>query len=554
MNKQNQNESSVNLFDYNSWKAGFILAVLRFACVLGIGLIAISLPNATRSDIILFSVLYFILIVLTFSPLPYPVRAGTLILIVYAIGINSILAWGPWLDGSLFFIAFIILSALLFEGKMDWFALLLSMATFTTIGILQINGVLIITAENLPAITPLDWAAYGINLLLIGGVLIAAINRFKQAFHQVILQTQTMFQTLSTERELLEIKIKERTEELELKTFQLKSATEVASSISEIQDTAALLDLAVKLIAEKFNFRHVGIFLLDERRRIAHLQASSSETGKQQIGYGQRIESDQRNLFYRAVQSNRAVVTSEMEEIRFAQQMPSSEAAVRVVIPMTVRRNSIGILDIQSDRSAMLNSQDTEILKTLADLIGVSLDNSRLMSETRSLIQQLEKNTSFQTRKTWGKFTSKQQPSYQYTPAGVRPIFNPSKEDAGEVLVVPLTLYGQTIGKIKLKRTGEITNWTEREKLLIGKIADQVALALENSRLVDEAQKNSLRDQMIANISARIRETLDMESVIRTATTELRRLFDLKETEIIVGPIRPESTQSANNTISLRLK
>lgn len=548
------NHEALSSFDYNGWKAGFILSVLRIACVLGIGLIAVSLPNATPSDLILFGVLYFILLALTFFPIPYQVRAGMLTLMLYAIGLNSILAWGPWLDGSLFFVAFIVMSALLFESRLDFFALGLSVATFAAVGILQVNGTLIITAENMPAITPFDWIAYGINLFMIGGILVIAVQRFKQAFIQVIQQAQMIFQTLASERSQLEFRIKERTEELELRTSQLRSATEVVSSIAEIQETAMLLDQAVKLIAEKFNFRNVSIFLLDERRKIAHLQAASSEAGKAQNGYGQRIESEQRNIFHRALEANHAVVTADLDEIRFAQENPPAEATSRIVVPMIVRKNAVGILDIHSDQAAVLKSEDAEILKTLADLIAVSLDNSRLLSETRNLIQQLEKNTSFQARKTWSKFTSKQRPSYQYTPAGVRPVFTPAREEGGESLTIPLSLYGQVIGSIKLRRKGEMAEWSEREKLLVGKIADQVALALENSRLVDEAQKNSLRDQMIANISARIRETLEMESVIRTATTELRRLFDLKETEIIVGPVRNETSQTGTNPISLRLK
>ncbi len=40
---------------------------------------------------------------------------------------------------------------------------------------------------------------------------------------------------------------------------------------------------------------------------------------------------------------------------------------------------------------------------------------------------------------------------------------------------------------------------------------------------------------MIANVSTRVRETLDIESVVRTAATELRRAFDLKEAEVLIG-------------------
>ncbi len=112
---------------------------------------------------------------------------------------------------------------------------------------------------------------------------------------------------------------------------------------------------------------------------------------------------------------------------------------------------------------------------------------------------------------------------------------------------MPLILHGQRIGTIKLLRKGSNSTWSEREQNLIEKIADQVALALENSRLVEEAQRAAQRDKMIANVSSRVRETLDIESVVRTAATELRRVFDLKEAEITIGTTPAPSSSSKKN-------
>jgi GAF domain-containing protein len=194
------------------------------------------------------------------------------------------------------------------------------------------------------------------------------------------------------------------------------------------------------------------------------------------------------------------------------------------------------------------------VLQTLADLVAISIDNVRLINETQNLVNQLEVNTSIQTHETWTKFTSRHKPAYQYTPAGVRPLFANNKQDNQDGLRVPLMLHGQNIGNIILKRKGATNTWSERERILVDKVANQVALALENSRLVDETQKNAMRDQVIANISARVRETLDIESVLRTATTELRRVFDLKEAEISIGAPQAESTPAKKHTSSLRLK
>jgi GAF domain-containing protein len=225
-----------------------------------------------------------------------------------------------------------------------------------------------------------------------------------------------------------------------------------------------------------------------------------------------------------------------------------------MLLPLTVRNNVIGILDLHSDQSQSFNTQDSEVLQTLADLVAISIDNTRLINETKNLVQQLETNTSVQTREIWTKFTSRHKPAYQYTPAGVRPLFVNNKQDNQDGLRVPLILHGENIGNILLKRKGSSTAWSERERVLVEKVATQVALALENSRLVDETQKNAVRDQVIANISARVRETLDIESVLRTATTELRRAFDLKEAEITIGTPQLENTPIRKNTSSLKFK
>jgi len=341
---------------------------------------------------------------------------------------------------------------------------------------------------------------------------------------------------------------------LEAQTTQLRISTNVARTVAEIQDISELIETVTNLITEKFGYYHVGLYILDEQKKTAFLQAASSATGKQLIGQGFRVESDRRNALSKVVEQNSTYITSDIEDPNFVRDVNFPLTRSRMILPLTVRGNVIGVLDIHSDQPKTFDAQDAEILQTLSDLVAISFDNVRLINETKSLVDQLEINTSFQTHRTWSKLTTRQKPAYQYTPAGVRPLFSTEKDDVTEALRIPLILYGQTIGTIKLKRKGGISEWSDRERVLVEKIADQVALALENSRLVDEAQKSALRDQMIANISSRVRETLDVESVIRTATTELRRVFDLKEAEINIGSPQTEAVPARKNTGSLRLK
>ena len=540
-------------FDYKGWREQFISTVLRIACVLGVALLVISFPTATTTNRILFIGLFTLLLAITVFQVPYSIRAFGLLIMVFTIGTNSILAWGPWLDGSIFFIAFIVLSALLFDQRVDIFALLISILTFVLIAALQQLGFYQLRAPNVPVTTFIDWAIYIIDFSIVSTVVTFAIGQFKEAFTRVIQEIQSAFSALATERTQLEDRVRERTEELDARALQLRSSATVARTIAEMQDISELMDAITKLTSDQFGYYHVGLYLLDDRKKIAFLQAASSAVGKELVGQGFRVEPDRSNIINLVVEQKRPYITLDVG-VNFIRDINFPLTRSRMMLPLTVRGNVIGVLDVHSDQLQSFNTQDAEILQTLADLVAISIDNVRLINETRSLAFQLETTTSLQTRETWRKFTSRHKPAYQYTPAGVRPLFSRNKPENEDGLRIPLTLHGQNIGGIVLKRKGVTATWSERERILVEKVAEQVALALENSRLVDETQKNAMRNQIIANISTRVRETLDVESVIRTATTELRRVFDLKEAEVSIGAPQSESTPIKKHTSSLRLK
>ncbi len=540
----NRDDLLISKFSYTDWRERFILTILRIACFFAVPLIVLSFPTAAISDRFLFIGSYIGLVVVTLLPIPYFIRAYTLLLMLFAVGVNAILAWGPWADGNVFLLACILLSALLLDRRADIAILIVSAIFAITISILQQAGIYQFSASTVPTTTLADWFTYCTDFIIIGTVLVTALNLFKDAFDRVVNDMQSAFNALAAERSQLEVKVQERTEDLETRTAQLRAASTVAKIMAEIQNISELLDSVTQLTSEKFGYYHTGLYILDEYKKIAFLQSASSTAGKKIIGQGFRVEPNKRNPISLAVSQNRHVISSDSDGINFMRDENFPLTRSRMILPLAVRGNILGLLDLHSDRPQAFSIQDAEILQTLADLVAISFDNARLINETKSLLSQLEINTSIQTERTWRKLTSRQKPAYQYTPAGVRPIFlNNKKDDEGDGLKVSLVLHGQKIGTVKLTRKGNAAQWSERERILVEKIADQVALALENSRLVDEAQKSSMRDQLIANISTRVRETLDIESVVRTAATELRRAFDLKEAEILIGTSQPEIKQ-----------
>jgi GAF domain-containing protein len=551
----NQDKVLSAAFNYQGWREQFILTVLRIACVLGSVLLVASYEPATSIERVVFISLFVVLVAITIFRVPYRLRVLTLLGINFAIGTYTILNWGVWSDGSLFLLVTVVLSSLLFSRRIDIIVLGANIIVISIVATLQQLEIFSLTNARAPETILEDWAIFIIDFSIAGVLIVVAIGQFKDEFTRIIQEMQNTFKTLTAERTQLEDRVQERTGELEIQTTQLRTSTSIARVVAEIQNINELMETVTRLISDQFEYYHVGLYILDDHKKTAFLQAASSATGKQLIGQGFRVEPDRRNALNIVVEQNRPYISSDIDNINFIRDTNFPITRSRMTLPLSVRGDVIGVLDIHSDQPQTFTTQDAEILQTLSDLVAISFDNVRLLNETKNLVNQLEINTSFQTHETWSKLTSRRRSAYQYTPAGVRPVFSTDdKKDSSDGLRIPLILYGQNIGTIKLKRKGDTMEWSERERGLVEKIADQVALALENSRLVDEAQKSALRDQMIANISNRVRETLDVESVVRTAATELRRVFDLKEAEISIGSPQAEAAPIRKNTGSLRLK
>ena len=60
-------------------------------------------------------------------------------------------------------------------------------------------------------------------------------------------------------------------------------------------------------------------------------------------------------------------------------------------------------------------------------------------------------------------------------------------------------------------------------------LTGQAAIALESMRLLEETRYRAERERLVGKITARMRETLDLETVLMTAAQEIRQELDLPE-------------------------
>jgi GAF domain-containing protein len=99
-------------------------------------------------------------------------------------------------------------------------------------------------------------------------------------------------------------------------------------------------------------------------------------------------------------------------------------------------------------------------------------------------------------------------------------------------LVMPVKVRDQVLGAIRLRKRDEAGAWTEEEVKLTETITEQLGLALEGARLYQDTQRRAARERLTGEITARMRETLDMDAVLQTAICEIGEALGIAEVEV----------------------
>jgi len=523
------------------WRERFIRAMLIGASGLGLfAIIPVVLIAPTPMLRGVFIGVYLTVLAATLIRLPYMVRAGVIAILPFILGAAALTETGIRGHALAHLLAFSALSALLFGPRLGIIAIAIGEIAISLMGTLLLNDYLMLTGESSYKGVVGDWIIGGALFLILSWAVNLGLQMLQEGFKETRLDLVSTLSKLQDYQQNLEERVETRTAALEKKTSQLNAVNYISRQIADAQDIQALLNQAVNLVSDQFDAYHTGIFLINEQGNYITLQAASSDGGKRLIDRGYRLRVGMQGIAGRAADGKTAHIgldTGGNAVVFDTPELPETRS--EIALPLIARNHLIGLLDIQSAQSQAFSRDDIEVFQTLADQIAAVMDNIRLLSETRALVNQLEKFSAYQSQEAWQKFTRHRAPAFQFTPLGTRPIFPspPSDREGAERFTIPLLLRGQKIGDITLRRKESAQKWTQRERDLTEKIAEQVALALENSRLVEDAQRNAKRDQLIAAVSSRVRETLDVDTVIKTAALELQKIFDLKEAEVSIGSL-----------------
>jgi len=358
-----------------------------------------------------------------------------------------------------------------------------------------------------------------------------------QAFNAM---TSRLRETLSG----LEKTVDERTAQLmtvnesnQRRAKQFQSIALVARTISSTFELESLLTQITTVISREFGFYHVGVFLLDTAKEYAVLSAANSAGGQTMLARGHRLKVGEKGLvgFVASTGRPRLALDTGADAVFFNNpDLPDTRS--EIALPLRTGDQIIGVLDVQSVESNAFSQEDVAILSTLAEQVSIAIQNARQSEETERILSESQALSRQFVQAGWKDFSKRKNlVGVQHSGAKTTLLYsqNAKGEDStpkvtsrlksrgrGAILSIPIKLRGEVIGSVDVTAP-ENRQWDQDEMDIVEAIIERAAIAMENSRLLEEAQRRASREQTIGEMSANIGAYTDTEAILRATVNEI---------------------------------
>ncbi len=529
----------------------FSLLLSTVAPMAGIIYIASAITLIRQGQWVQFGINTFVFFWILFATylrkaLSHNLRVGMVLVLLYFLGISTALSKATVGDSRIWLVTMAVLAAVFLSGRAGLVVAGLNFISWISLGFLFRIRALPYPYEHLNELIQQDnfslWFNTGLTAFVAGGVIVLSLAVVLNNLNKTVQRSQDLTNELEEKAEQLQ----EQTESQIKYSQSLEASARIGRTIATLLDPNRLLYEAARRICTSFDMLHVGIFLLSADNSEVTLRASSGGRGKTvpTLGYRIRLGEGLIDWVIKNAQPYATSVLDEESSPSLRVKLPDTQA--HAVMPLQTRDELLGVIVLQSQNPRTFDSNTLTTLQILGDQIATLLSNARLFAERESALQAEKRAYREFTRSAWTDFIQKQTlKGYRQDPEGLKPLeasaarHHQSKDPRAEN--IPIKVRGQLVGYIEAKKREDAV-WTPRDKEVLETVANRLESALDAARLYQETQQRALHDRIVSDVSARMRETLDLETVLKTAAREIQQALNLAEAEIRLGSA-PESTE-----------
>lgn len=346
--------------------------------------------------------------------------------------------------------------------------------------------------------------------------------------------------------------------------------TDITQRVAQRVSVQDLADYTTDRIIKDFErIYHAQIFLSDDSGAEARLTASTGEVGKKLIERAHGLKVGSVSVIGQVTYLGKYIIAQSGSSDSVHQRnelLP--ETQVEAAFPLRIGERVIGALDLQSkDRDAFNRDDLAQSFQTLADSIGLAIDNIRqferaeqrvkenqnLAEEAREALRQVERLNERLTGRIWSDYISgaghdiglavdfelKQSITQAELTASIAQAIQSQEMvrttiDNQQVITMPLRVRGRVMGamEFELDEKGE---FSAEDKDLLQEVAQRFGVAIENVRLVNESQRSAQREAFVNQIVGRLQTINNVEDMVTEAARGLRDALKAQKIAIKLG-------------------
>lgn len=394
---------------------------------------------------------------------------------------------------------------------------------------------------------------------------------------------------LGIARDISELK---NTEELAQKRArQLQIAAEIARETSSTLNLSETLDTAVNLIRDRFGFYHASIFMLDALGQHAVLKEAAGEIGKVMKEKGHKLSVGSQSVVGQATSRKVIMVINDVrKEPNYYPNPLLPDTRAELTIPLIVGDRVLGAIDVQSVEVNAFNQDEIGVLKILADQLAVAVLNSSLYARTQEnlgqhrLLHQItiasasaesvddalsitvdalrtsrggDRVAIFMLNE-FGQLELKAAAGYEGKnitnsavpardgiigtvaaerhPIRVMDRYNnaqylPVDPEIHSELAVPILYSDKLVGVLDLESV-DSGAYDETDQEILGSLGNTLGAVIANAQLVLTIRRQVERQRMLFEATSKIRRSVDLDTILKTSTSEICRALGARKAQI----------------------
>ena len=379
------------------------------------------------------------------------------------------------------------------------------------------------------------------------------------------------------------------------RALQLESAAEIARDISGSLHLDELLNNAVTLIRDRFEFYHASVFLIDPLGEYAVIREATGEAGAQLKRNGHKLGVGSKSIVgYVANRGENLVIEDTNKDATYFANPLLPETRAEVGVPLKVGERILGVLDVQSVKPYAFHKEILQTLSILADQLAIAVINTELFAETqehlsqhrllhhittsaasgttleeslRGAVQGLQvilggdrvvillvdkkeeklvigasigysegdaKSIQIPLNSGVTGWVARNQKLLRIDDTQTEPRYVSISANTRSELAIPLVFRKEVLGVLNVE-SEQVAAYDEHDEEMLGTLVGSLAAIIANTRLIQRVRRQAERERVLYEITSKIRRSTDIQTILSTTVKELSKATGAEHVQVKIA-------------------